>query len=132
VSSKVLTEGVRARSAVLKCAAIPSGVCSRHAMRCSLYVLQASSYPTIVTRRSAVLKCAAIPSGYGAFHAEEFKRKLRRHKTRCRILWSVAEPVVVSLRFLTKPWLKVRRAVSSGNILVTQRSMCGRSSSKRI
>jgi hypothetical protein len=74
VSFKVLTEGVRARSAVLKCAAIPSGVCSRYAMRCSLYVLQASSYPTVVTRRSAVLKCAAIPSGYGALHAEEFKR----------------------------------------------------------
>jgi hypothetical protein len=63
VSLKVLTEGVRAHSAVLKCAAIPSGVCSRHAMRCSLYVLQASSYPIIVTRRSAVLKRAAIPSG---------------------------------------------------------------------
>jgi hypothetical protein len=58
----VLAEGVRARSAVLKGAAIPSGVCSRHAMRCSLYVLQASSYPTIVTRRSAALKSAAIPS----------------------------------------------------------------------
>jgi hypothetical protein len=62
VSLKVLTEGSQARSAVLKCAAIPSGVCSRHAARCSLYVLQASSYPTIVARRPAVLKCAAIPS----------------------------------------------------------------------
>jgi hypothetical protein len=48
----VSAEGVRALSAVLKCAANPTGVCSREALRRSLYVLQASSCTTIVTRRS--------------------------------------------------------------------------------
>jgi hypothetical protein len=59
----VLAEGGRARSAVLNCAANPSYVCSRDAMRFSLYVLQACSCTITVTRRSAVLKCAANPSG---------------------------------------------------------------------
>jgi hypothetical protein len=64
----VLTEGVPARSAVLKCAANSSGVSYVRAPHVMLYdahctyVLQASSYTTDVTRRSAVLKCAANPS----------------------------------------------------------------------